>query len=74
MDDLTKEEAFVKGLIELMEKHGVNGLGGDYDGEAYSIYNENFGIYYEDGTEEVLYKYGMTVDLTDLRSFLKGKP
>jgi hypothetical protein len=59
-------EAFKKDLIELMEKHGVTGMGAEMEGDIYGAWNQ-FIVTDSERKDHVIYSQDGYIDQSDLR-------
>ena len=73
-DNTKRAKVFIKELIDLMNEHGVNFIGGEYDGDTHGTYDDRFSVTFNGSNfkETVIYNHSTSVDTSDLSSFLNN--
>lgn len=66
---MNKQE-FLKDLKELLIKHGLNSIGGTYDGDKYGTYDDRFVVYDKATNTEIIIDHGTTIDVYDIEQLL----
>lgn len=66
---MNKQE-FLKDLKELLIKHGLNSIGGTYDGDTYGTYDDRFVVYDKATNTEIFIDHGTIIDVYDINQLL----